>query len=75
MKVTNVDELMATIKEVREAFDDLKRNSEDVLSFLSEDIKPQFQNHIEVANEHYNDAEFISNMSEKHWTRTTGILR
>lgn len=60
----SVIKIQETIKEVREAFEELKGNSQEILNFMALDITPQFKKNVEVANEHYKDAEFISDMSE-----------
>jgi len=56
--------IQETILEVSEAFKYLKENSNEILSFMSDNIKPQLSSFIDVANDYYNDADFLSNMSE-----------
>lgn len=68
-----VVKIQETIKEVREAFEELKGNSREVLNFIVEDIKPQLKESVTMGNEHYNNAEFISNMSENIAAMTEGI--
>lgn len=59
-----VVEIQKTIKEVSEAFQDLKDNSFEVLNFISEDINPQIIKFAEIGNDYYMDADFYSNISE-----------
>lgn len=54
-----------TIIKVQEAFKNLSDNSKDVLQFILEDVDPQFENMRVVGNQYYNDAEFVTNMSEE----------
>lgn len=53
-----------TTSEVRSAFSEVKDNSEGILALINVRIIPQFEKFIEVANSYYNDADFVSNMSE-----------
>lgn len=53
-----------TTSEVRNAFNEVRDNSQSILSFINENVKPQFEKFIEIGNSYYNDADFVSNMSE-----------
>lgn len=59
-----VVKIQETITEVREAVLELKDNSNEVLEFIGEHIKPQLSSFVETGNDYYNDAEFVANMSE-----------
>jgi methyl-accepting chemotaxis protein len=56
--------IQETTVEVRNAFNEVKANSEGILSFINFSVRPQFEKFIEIGNSYYNDADFISNMSE-----------
>ncbi|KOA20145.1 methyl-accepting chemotaxis protein 4 [Clostridium homopropionicum DSM 5847] len=59
-----VVKIQDTITEVREAVLELKDNSNEVLQFIGEHIRPQLSSFVETGNDYYNDAEFVANMSE-----------
>ncbi|MEG0775089.1 methyl-accepting chemotaxis protein [Clostridium sp.] len=59
-----VVKIQETIAEVREAFTDLKENSNEILCFINEDITAQFEKFVEVGNEYYEDADFYAEISE-----------
>ena len=59
-----VVKIQETIAEVRDAFIDFKKNSNEVLKFMNEHVKPRFSSFVEIGNDYYNDAEFVANMSE-----------
>jgi methyl-accepting chemotaxis protein len=59
-----VVKIQETIAEVREAFTDLKENSNEILCFINEDITVQFKKFVEVGNEYYEDADFYAEISE-----------
>jgi Methyl-accepting chemotaxis protein len=56
--------IQSTIKEVQEAFNNLSDNSRQVLNFMTGQVKPEFSNFVDTANKYYQDAEFVSGMSE-----------
>ena len=56
--------IQATIKEVSEAFQDLRDNSFEILNFISEDVNTQFSKFVAIGNDYYEDAEFYANASE-----------
>lgn len=64
MSSAAVVQIQETIKEVKDAFSELKENSNEVLSFISKDINPQFINFVEVSTDYYNDADYFSLLSE-----------
>ncbi|MBC2581992.1 methyl-accepting chemotaxis protein [Clostridium sp. DJ247] len=53
-----------TILKVQEAFKNLSSNSKEVLQFMDSHVKPQFDSFINKGNQYYNDAEYVSKMSE-----------
>lgn len=60
--VTNIQD---TITKVQLAFKNLSDNSKDVLDFIQENVNPQFENMKCMGDKYYNDAEFVTNMSEE----------
>lgn len=59
-----VVKIQETITDVREAFLELKENSNEVLKFIDGHVKPQLSEFVEIGSDYYNDAEFVTNMSE-----------
>lgn len=54
-----------TILKVQEAFKKLSDNSNDVLTFINEDVDSQFKVFLDMGNQYYNDANFISSITEE----------
>lgn len=59
-----VASIMPIIDKVHGAFNNLSENSNDVLQFVSSEIRPQFQSFVKTGDRFYKDADFVSNMSE-----------
>lgn len=59
-----VVEIQNTIAEVGEAVYDLKENSNEILKFIDDHIKPQLSSFVETGNDYYKDAQFVAHMSE-----------
>ncbi|PJI08305.1 MULTISPECIES: methyl-accepting chemotaxis protein [Clostridium] len=53
------------IVKVQNAFNNLSSNSSEVLKFINEDVNSKFEVFKEVGEKYYNDADFISNVSEE----------
>lgn len=53
-----------TISDVQDAFKSLSDNSNNLLSFISNDIIPQFEEFLKVSEQYQSDGDFISEMSE-----------
>ena len=60
-----VASIQDTIVKVQGAFKNLSDNSKDVLSFINENVDPQFESMKNMGDEYYNDAEFVTNMSDE----------
>lgn len=60
----SVLEIQDTIKEINEAFFDIKENSNDILNFIHNDVRPQLSNLTDTGNKYYEDAGFVFDMSE-----------
>jgi methyl-accepting chemotaxis protein len=54
-----------TIVKVQSAFGNLSKNSNDVLKFINENVRPEFDEFMNLGNQYYSDAEFVSAMSEE----------
>ncbi|WP_287825481.1 methyl-accepting chemotaxis protein [Clostridium sp.] len=54
-----------TISKVQEAFKNLSSNSSDVLKFINEDVDSQFKAFGDMGNQYYNDANFVSSVTEE----------
>lgn len=54
-----------TIVKVQDAFQNLSVYSNDVLKFINENVDPKFEGFGNVGNQYYNDADFVSKMSEE----------
>jgi methyl-accepting chemotaxis protein len=59
-----VASIMPIIDKVHGAFNNLSENSNGVLQFISNEIRPQFQSFVKTGDKFYEDADFVSNMSE-----------
>jgi len=59
-----VIKIQETITQVREAFSDLKENSNEILSFITNDITAQFIKFIHMSNDYYEDADYYDKISE-----------
>lgn len=59
-----VVKIQETITDVRAAFNDLKENSNEILSFINKDITIQFEKFLEVSNDYYENAEYYAKISE-----------
>lgn len=60
-----VNSIQDTILKVQKAFVNLSDNSNDVLRFIDENVNPQFKSFEEMGNQYYDDADFVSKMSEE----------
>ena len=60
--VTNIQN---TIIKVHDAFSNLSENSTAILSFINKNVDPQFGEFEEMGNQYYDDANFISSMSDE----------
>jgi Methyl-accepting chemotaxis protein len=61
----SVSNIKDTITKVQEAFKNLSDNSKDVLNFILENVYPQFEEMKNIGDQYYNDADFVSGMSEE----------
>ncbi|MBL4935470.1 methyl-accepting chemotaxis protein [Clostridium sp. YIM B02515] len=59
-----VVQIHKTIEEVKEAVSELRQNSNEVLTFIREDVNPQFNKFVEIGNDYYNDAEYFARISD-----------
>ncbi|UZW14907.1 methyl-accepting chemotaxis protein [Clostridium pasteurianum] len=54
-----------TTSKVQTACKNLSDNGNDVLKFINEDVNSQFEEFLNMANEYYNDSNFISSINEE----------
>ena len=54
-----------TIVKVQEAFKNISKSSEELLNFINDKVNPQFETFSGMGIEYYNDADFVSKMSEE----------
>jgi len=59
-----VSSIQVTITKVQEAFNGLSDNSNEILKFMNEQVTPEFTNFVAGGTELYNDADYVSKMSE-----------
>jgi methyl-accepting chemotaxis protein len=60
-----VASIQDTIIKVQQAFENLSGNSKDVLNFINEKVHPQLEAMKDTGNQYYNDAQFVTNMSDE----------
>ena len=60
-----VSNIQDTIVKVQEAFKNLSDNSIDVLNFILENVDPQFEAMKATGDKYYEDAEFVTKMSNE----------
>lgn len=58
-----VKDIEKMVKEVEEAFELLRYNSEDVLNFIDGNIRPQFEKLVEAGSSYYTDADYFAEIS------------
>jgi methyl-accepting chemotaxis protein len=61
----SVSEIQEVIAKVQEAFKNITHNAEGVLTFISEQVTPNYSFFIESGEKYEKDAEFFSNMSDE----------
>lgn len=60
-----VDTIQGTIVKVRDAFDNLSGNSNDILKYIIENIKPVLEQYATAGKQYGEDGEFISSMVDE----------
>lgn len=60
----SVQNVKGTIKEVREAFDNISKSSEKLLQFMNSEIINEFNNFVSIGNSYEEDGIFVRTMSE-----------
>ena len=68
-----VDNVKNTIQKVREAFNNLSNNSNELLKFMDDGVNPQFESFMQIGKAYQNDADFVSNMSDELASMTEEI--
>ena len=59
-----VSNIQIIVTQVNNAFNNLSQNSQEILSFVDNNVSSNFELLIDAANQYENDTEFISNMTE-----------
>ncbi|WP_234122885.1 methyl-accepting chemotaxis protein [Clostridium hydrogenum] len=62
-----------TIEKLENVFKHSSDNSNDMLEFINKNVDPQFEDFQNMANQYYNDSNFVDNMSEKISTMSEEI--
>ncbi|MCY6484162.1 methyl-accepting chemotaxis protein [Clostridium aestuarii] len=60
-----VADIKNTIDKVQIVFEKLSFNSSEVLKFINDYINPQIDSFVNMGNQYYNDADYVSKMSEE----------
>lgn len=60
-----VSSIQDTIARVQNAFNHLSENSNDLLTFINEDLNEQIENYSITGEQYYKDSDFVSKMSEE----------
>lgn len=60
-----VGNIKDTISKVQIAFDNLLNNSQEILAYIDETVKVDYEGLVEVGNKYGNDAQFVNTMSEE----------
>lgn len=68
-----VGSVKSTIEKVQDDFENLSRNSNELLKFMNDKISPQFQTFIGIGEQYQNDGNFVNNMSEEIASMTEEI--
>ncbi len=69
----SVADIQSTVKLVKDAFDNLSNYGSEILKFMEEKINPQFNSFVEMGTQYYEDANFLSKMSEEVASMTEEI--
>lgn len=68
-----VGSVKSTIEKVQDAFENLSKNSNELLKFMNDKVSPQFQTFIKIGEQYQNDGSFVNNMSEEIASMTEEI--
>lgn len=68
-----VTKIQSTIGKVQQAFKNLSHNGSEVLEFVNTRVSDMFDNSLEIGKQYYNDAEYMSSMSEDLASMTSQI--
>lgn len=71
---SNVSNIQNVIIQVNEAFNNLSKNTQDILAFIDNNVNPDYELFLETAEKYEKDAAFIKVMSEEIASGTTQML-
>lgn len=60
-----VGTIQETIQKVRDAFEVLSMNGQELLTFVDEDVQQQFDAYLSTGEHYYNDSEYVYELSEE----------
>lgn len=69
-----VSSIQNIVMQVQEAFTNLSQNTEDVLAFIDENVKPSYKLLLDTGTQYEKDAEFINSISNEISLSTNQIL-
>ncbi|MGE5631129.1 MAG: methyl-accepting chemotaxis protein [Caulobacteraceae bacterium] len=69
-----VNNIQNIVNQVQDAFNNLSQNSGELLNFVENNVKPNYQLLVETGMKYENDAEFISTMSEEIASSTRNMV-
>lgn len=62
---TAVTNVKGVIEKVQKSFDDLSKNSNELLKFMNEDVNKQFEEFSHIGSQYFSDADFVNSMSSE----------
>jgi Methyl-accepting chemotaxis protein len=71
----NVSSIQGVITQVMNAFKNLSNNTQEILSFINNNVNPDYELFLETAQKYEDDAIFIKNMSKEIANGTAQILQ
>lgn len=69
-----VDIIQATIQKVRDAFSALSDNGKELLSFVDEEVQPQFDAYLNTGENYYCDADYVYQLSREQADMVSNLV-
>ena len=69
-----VDIIQATIQKVRDAFSALSDNGKELLSFVDEEVQPQFDAYLNTGENYYYDADYVYQLSREQADMVSNLV-
>lgn len=70
-----VGTIQETIQKVRDAFEVLSMNGQELLTFVDEDVQKQFDAYLSTGEHYYNDSEYVYELSEEQAEMVENMVR